>query len=200
MAVKLTSINKSFYVPVFSHVSFMRGKAVGFTAVEILVVVFITVLFVAFAVPGMIHMYDVYNANGVADQMAGDIRYAEQLAITNVNNYYMQLNTATGTPNNSSIDSIQNSYAIYYIISTTVSTTTTTVKTVTMSNTCSIASTGFANNLITFTPNGSDTPLADGGIQIVQNYDKGTTHYWVVTIKYSTGKVRIFEDTWPSSY
>ncbi len=201
MTSKVKSI-KSAFRNVFSSVHSVRDFSRGFTMMEIMVVMIIAILFIAFSVPGMMHMYNVYNANGAADQLAGDIRYAEQLAITNVNNYYMQLNTATGTPNNSSIDSVQNSYAIYYIISTTVSTSTTLVKSVTMSNTCSILSTGFANNLITFTPNGSDTPLNDGLIRINQNSDfsNTSTHFWVVAIKYSTGKVKIFEDTSPSSW
>jgi hypothetical protein len=71
-----------------------------------------------------------------------------------------------------------------------------------MSNTCSITSCEFANNLIAFTPNGSDTPLTDGRIQITQNSDYGatSTHFWVLAIKYSTGKVNEFEDTWPTSW
>jgi type II secretory pathway pseudopilin PulG len=122
MKTKNTSENVLF------SVCSVKNYTGGFTMMEIMVVVIIAILFVVLAVPGMMHMFNVYNANGAADQMRGDIRYAENLAITNVNNYYMQLNLATGTPNNPSIDNVPNSYVIYYIISTTASIATTVVK------------------------------------------------------------------------
>ena len=170
----------------------------GFTLFEIIIALTIIMLISIIAIPGFIRTFSYANVNGMSDQLAGDIRYAQQLAITKVNPAYIQFYSAGTTVTS---PEASNSYKMYSI--DPVSNSTTVVKRVNLEN-AYIVQTDFSGNLLRLETNGTTTPSTDGRIFIGQINSNVTTnnnsHFCAVTVKYSTGKVKIYRDVWPSSW
>lgn len=170
----------------------------GFSLTEIMIVVGIIGAFMVLSIPGFVKMYKYSNVTGVADQLAADLRYAQQLTITQVRPHYVQLYYAV----DSSVSSpeVSNSYKIYYLNGGNE----VVVKRVKLEDKGYITESDFSSpsGQIKFETNGSATPLNDGRIRIWQNLagTSGTGHYFAVTLKYSTGKVKIYRDEWPTSW
>jgi Tfp pilus assembly protein FimT len=170
----------------------------GFSLFEILIVVAIVMLFSIIAIPGFMRTFSYANVNGMSDQLAGDIRYAQQLAITTVNPYFIQLYYAGTSP---ASPDVANSYKMY---SYDTSGTLVVLKRVNLDQNAYVVQSDFSNGLLRLETNGTTTPLNDGRIFIGQTNSNVTTdtnsHFCAVTVKYSTGKVKIYRDVWPSTW
>jgi len=156
----------------------------GFTLFEVSVTLAIVGVFLLLGIPNFIRWTNHYKVNGVADEIANGLRYAQQQTITEQKPYYVQFYLANDIP---PLNNSKNSMKIYRLESGNEI-----VLKKIVFHEAYLAQTDLANQRLQYRVNGSCDSM--GRLKITEKAD-GTGTLRVVRIVSATGKIGTSE-TW----